>query len=367
MDIAAFISELLEHENELSVPGLGTFFRSRMEGYYSKEQQQFYPPSLQLQFNPELQNDDNKLVQYMAEQNQINTASARYFLEKYIEDIIEKVETENVLLGELGTFSMRRGALFFVPKRLNNNNELFYGLAPVKLRRNRMQPALGTTGRSAVHVPITEKPSAFTAALLRGEPMPGKPLNSVYEKVDEQEETAEGEKKPNRITILVLVLSVVILISGVGLICAYKYNPALFERFIGSAPPPPATDYARKKFISDSIKHAIETEKSIGMTPNVDSNTLKKIVPAEVPRDTFGIVVGKFAKLEGAKKEQERYGYGRISVEIRKSPTNTVNPYQLVIATYDNADSATVHLPEFKAKLYKPDIFIEQYPYKKPQ
>lgn len=366
MDIAAYISELLEHQDKLVVPGLGTFYRSRLDGYYSKEQQQFYPPSLQLQFNPELQEDDGKLVEAITADQAMGASTAKYHIEKYASGIIQLASTDAVAIGDLGTFTMRRSQLVFMPKKLNNNNELFYGLAPVRLRRNRMQ--LSGTPKAALQMPVTEKPSAFTAALLRGEPMPGKSLSTVNEPEPQQELDEDG-KKPARISTWVLVVALIILISGIGLICAYKYNPALFDRFRGQNEPPPITisEKKRARAISDSIQHSIDAQKNIGVTPAVDSSTKSKILAPEAARDTFGLVIGKFAALSGASKEFDRYRYTGLSVEIRKSPSDNVNPYQLVIATYFKADSAQKHLNEFQNKLKLQDIFIQEYPYKKQQ
>jgi hypothetical protein len=367
MDIAGIISELLEHQEKLAVPGLGTFYRSRLEGYYNKEQQQFYPPSLQLQFNPELQEDDNMLVNALAAESETGASTARYHLEKYVTHIIQLASTDSVAFGDLGTFSMRRSQLVFMPKKLNNNNELFYGLAPVKLRRNRMKE--GTVSKPVVQVPFTEKPSAFTAALLRGEPMPGKSLSTVSGVAETEEEIDADGKKPARISMAVLIIAIVILISGVGLIVAYKMNPALFDRFRGQNEPPPitTTETKRKSDVSDSIQRAIQAQKDMGANPIIDSTTKSKIMGPEAPRDTFGIVVGKFAAFQGAQKEFDRYKYTGLNVEIRRNPEGGPNPYQLVAATYFKIDSAQAHVTGFKTQLRLTDaqVFIQKYPYKK--
>lgn len=369
MDIAAYISELLEHQDKLIVPGLGTFYRSRLEGYYNKEQQQFYPPSLQLQFNAELQEDDGKLVEAMTADHQMATATAKYHIEKYAAGIIQLASTDTVAIGDLGTFTMRRRQLVFMPKKLNNNNELFYGLAPVTLRRNRMQ--LSGTPKPVMHMPVTEKPSAFTAALLRGEPMPGKSLNSVNEPVPQQMD--EDGKKPARISTWILVVALMILISGIALICAYKYNPALFDRFRGQNELPPITTKEKKRArdISDSIQHSIDAQKNIGVNTAVDSNSKSKILAPEAARDTFAIVIGKFKELSGALKEFDRYKYayaGQISLGIHTSSTDTENPYRLTAITYTTSiDSAKKHLDPLKRLLGLPTLFIETFPYKKQQ
>ena len=364
MDIAALISELLEHESDLVVPGLGSFYRSRVEGYYSKEQQQFYPPTLQLQFNPDLKEDDGKLVAWLAENQQISQASATYFLERFVSQLIEQLQIDSVAIGDLGTFSMRRNEVAFTPRRLSNNNELFYGLAPVKLRRNQTYNQADEVSKPAVQIPVTEKPSDFTAALLRGEPMPGKPLSIITGGGDTQQvddEDGAGEK-PNRIGTWVLVLAIIILVSGLGLIGAYKYKPALFDKFRNQNQPPPISEEKRKKLVSDSIQRAIQAQKDIGATPNVDSVTKSKIMAPETPVDTFGIVLSQFSTLNGVKMESQRLNNKGILTDIHKKPKG--NGYQLDITTYTSLDSANKYLEGYKVKFRDPKIFIQTYPYK---
>lgn len=362
MDIPAFISELLEHQEKLTVPGLGTFYRSRVEGYYSKEQQQFYPPSLQLQFNAEQHADDGLLVDAITADRHISPTSARFLIENYISELLTLVNMDSVSIGELGSFSMRRNQLVFTPKKLNNNNELFYGLAPVRLRRNKLQQTAGIP-KPVLQMPVTEKPSAFTAALLRGEPMPGKPLTTSG---GEEEVTATEEKKPAGISTWILVLALVILLTGLGLIFAYKYKPALFDRFRSQNEPPPITsDKKRERMISDSIQNAIEAQKSIGATPVIDSATKSKIIAPEAPRDTFGLVVGSFSHITGARKDSARYSYTHYPVEIHKNPHASANPFQLTVATYFNIDSASKYRAEYRKRLSLPELFIQEYPYKK--
>jgi hypothetical protein len=359
MDIAAFISELLEHQNELMVPGLGSFYRSPVEGYYNKEQQQFYPPTLQLQFNAGLKEDDGKLVELIAADKHITAASAQYFVDKFVTDLLAQLNNGSVSLDELGTFSMSRDQVVFTAKKLTNNNELYYGLAPVKLKRNKAFNEEGVE-KPIVHVPVTEKPSAFTAALLRGEPMPSAPVKEDVE-LEEYEDTDDS---PRKFSTWILVAALIILISGIALIGAYKYDPSLFDRFRSENDPPPLSDTKIKRLVSDSIEHAIQAQKDIGATPVVDSATKSKIEAPETPVDTFAIVIGTFNTLNGATREYDRYTNKGLNVEIRKKPDGTKR-YQIDIAAYYKIDSAKAHLNEFKNRLQEPEIFIETYPYKK--
>jgi hypothetical protein len=368
MDIAGIISELLEHQAELAVPGLGTFYRNRLDGHYSKEHQQFFPPSLQLKFNPDVQHDDGKLIAGITANRHITISEANYQLEKFVTDVLQRAHDESVSFADLGAFSVRRGQLLFMPKKLNNNNEVFYGLAPVKFRLTGVEERGAAPKKTLIQVPHTEKTSEFTAALLRGEPMPGKSLSSVNGEHEPEidEETGEIKKAP-LFSNWVLILAIIITVSGVGLIGAYKLYPHLFDRFRGQMDPPPVinVDKRRSKEVSDSIQRAIQAQKDIGVAPAVDSATQSKILAPETPVDTFAVIIARFATMDGAKKEYDRLSYKNLPVEVHKNPLYSPNPYQLTVALDLNVDSAKRHRDEYRVKLHLPTVYIQKYPYKK--
>lgn len=356
MDIAVFISELLDHQNDLVIPGLGSFYRGRVEGYYNKDQQQFFPPGMQLQFNAELKQDDGKLAGLIAEYSNISAGSANALIEKFVTSVLLQVNVGSVAIGDKGVLSMRRNQLVFISKKFDNNNPLFYGLSPVKLKRNNSYNQEAEAS-PIVQVPVTEKPSPFTAALLRGETMP-----SAVELVQQAQEETLVDDKPRKINTLRLVIALVLLLSGVALVVAYKVKPELFAGLRGHTEPPPVSGSARKKSVSDSIERAIQAQKDIGTTPVVDSATRSEIV---TPVDTFGIVIGTFKTYDGAQREYGRYiNNGMRNIEIRKKPDDS-RRYQIDVATYLDVDSAKAHLEQFKKKLKQTDIFVQTYPYKK--
>ncbi|EHQ25625.1 HU domain-containing protein [Mucilaginibacter paludis] len=356
MDIAVFISELLDHQKDLVIPGLGSFYRAHVEGYYNQDQQQFYPPTMQLQFSTEQKDDDGKLVGLIAEYKNISIESASYFVDKFVTAVLLQVNAGSFAIGDKGVLSMRRNQLVFISKKFDNNNELFYGLSPVKLKRTKSYNQEGIAAPN-VQVPVTEKPSPFTAALLRGETMP-----DAIDGVEQQQHEPEAETKPRKIYILVLVIALVLLLSGVVLVTAYWLKPELFAGLRGHVEPPPVSGSVRKKIVSDSTENAIQAQKDIGATPVVDSVTKSKI---EMPVDTFGIVIGTFKTYNGAQMEYGRYiNNGMRNIEIRRKPDDA-RRYQIDVATYLNIDSANAHLEQFKKKLKQTDIFVQTYPYKK--
>ncbi len=342
MDIAAFICEQLEHRSVINVPGLGSFYRNRVEGYYNQEQQQFYPPSIQIQFDNELPEDDT-LATLLSTEKRISQASASYFIEKFVSNIRQLATTDNVPLGNIGVFNIRQNQLTFTPKRRSEVNELFYGLAPVKLRRNnpyRQQP---------------EEIIPFSFSDIPANPPVQQEIPAVI----------EDEKPPRPINIW-LIIALIIVIAGIGLISVYMYKPALFDRFITPVVKiKPKPEKSVKRSISDSIKQSIKTQTDLGLTPvKLDSTTQKKVLPPEIPTDTFAVVVGTFKTMAGAKRQLQTYtDNGIVEADIHKSHNNLY--YQVIMGTYLIKDSAKVHLKIYRKKFRSPGIKLETYPYKK--
>jgi len=343
MDIPAFINELLAQQGELIVPGLGTFSSTRVEGYYNKDQQHFYPPTQQIQFKTE-QSDDGILANVIAEERQISVASAKYFIEKFVTNILEQASAGSAPLGSLGTFSTRRGSLIFTPSELNETDETFYGLAPVRLKRN-------SSFRQPAAVVIPPKPIELTPPLPEPPPVIS-PEPEPEPELIEEEYIEEEETERSRINIW-LILAIIIVVLGAGIIGAYIYKPSLFSRIkpmLHKTAP-----VVQKLSTADSLKQAQQAQKDIGIAP-VKADT------GVTPVDTFRIVVGSFKTLQKANQDIERFTKKGLNAEVHKFSAKT---YQETVGNYLNNDSAKAALPVIQEKLKDPTIHIQTYPFKK--
>ncbi len=352
MDIPAFINDLLAQQGVLIVPGLGTFTRVRIEGYYNKDQQQFCPPTQQIQFKSE-HSDDNILADRIAGERQISVASAKYFIEKFVSAILEQAGVGSAPFGNVGTFSTRRGNLVFTANELNETDELFYGLAPVKLKRNSSFKQNVAPPPRLVELPVPEP-----------EPVPA-PALEVIEEVQqpeeveptvEEEEYVEEEETGGRGVNIWLILALIIVLIGVGIIALFEYKPALFNRVkplfgnLSHTTPPPV-----KISTADSLKRAQQAQKDIGISHTVAATD-------SVGTDTFRIVFDSWKGFKKASQLAEERTKQGINAEVHKAG----GKYQVTVATYNNNDSAKAALPIFKEKLKKQDLRIQIYPFKKP-
>jgi len=388
MDIADYIIELLQRQETAVVPGLGSFHTSRAEGYYNKEQQLFYPPSLQAQFSKEI-HEGTDLVELIAERRQISAASARYFIEKFVTSVKEHVGTENVPLGNMGVFTTKRGELTFEPNSLNESYELHYGLMPVKLKRSSAfrqeaieaeAPKASSPFFESSHVvktpePVEPEPEVIPEPVVAETPVAEPhittpPVQTVFIPEAGEEANDETEEEEKRGTNIWLILSIIIVLLGVGVIGLYKYKPELFSRFIAAppkvAPPKPPV----KKSVTDSMQEA-QQAKLDSAASKPDTLAPKQLTPTTVPTtaaiDTFGIVVASERSAKLAEIDVQRYiKMGYPQAEVRRKPRST-KIYQVSIGTYFNADSAKTNMLKLRKErgLEPGEIFVQTYPYKK--
>ncbi|MDF2432701.1 MAG: hypothetical protein JWP44_2332 [Mucilaginibacter sp.] len=136
MNLADYLSELLRQSDEVSVPGLGYFFRERLNSYYNEREAKFYPPRHQVKFVPELRDDDT-FAQYVAAKKNISLASSKYFAEKFVNQLREQAAAGSYLFADIGSFHMDQNQnLVFKPYDQVPNDPDFYGYPPINIYKS---------------------------------------------------------------------------------------------------------------------------------------------------------------------------------------------------------------------------------------
>jgi hypothetical protein len=395
MDIAVYINTLLEQHQTVVVPGLGTFYRSRVDGFFNPEELKFYPPSLQIQFEQKY-NEDEALAELISADRHISAASARYFIESYINNIRQQALQTKVPFAGLGTFKAEAETLIFDPEP--GYDDQFYGLEPVTLRRNsayRQQEsyiAAQTPAPSLVHEPVyepelaavyTPEPATYNyePQTYAAEQTEEKPFFAVAAEADqlieeEQNEQIPDEDEPRRGGVSIgLIVAIFIIILGAGLIALYKYKPALFKDFIAPARVQASTKKTATKKVTDSTKAEMQAKQDIGLsgadsakntsTDATSQNTNAQPAAATTGAavDTFRIVVSSFKTLNAAKRQSEIITAKGFESAVVKS-TKAAKSYKVVIGTYFNLDTAKTHLKLLQPKFKPNQILLETYPYK---
>ncbi|MDB5006589.1 MAG: hypothetical protein JWP45_982 [Mucilaginibacter sp.] len=136
MNLADYLSELLGQHDEVSVPGLGYFFRERLSSYYNEREAKFYPPRHQVKFVPELRDDDT-FAQYVAAKKNISLASSKYFAEKFVSQLRDQAAAGSYLFADIGSFHTDQNQnLVFKPYDKVPNDPDFYGYPPINIYKS---------------------------------------------------------------------------------------------------------------------------------------------------------------------------------------------------------------------------------------
>ena len=133
MDLSVYIAELLNEHGTISIPKIGVFRQVRMRGYYNANEGKLYPPYFQTGFTQQLADDDS-LLQYLTTRSKVSTSSAKYFMDKYLQNILQQAEIGEVMLGKLGWLSKDNETLSFRPVKPGEASTAAFGFEPVSIK-----------------------------------------------------------------------------------------------------------------------------------------------------------------------------------------------------------------------------------------
>jgi nucleoid DNA-binding protein len=130
MDISPYFIELLEEKNQVTIPGLGKFFKKRIPGYYHQESKSYFPPSGVIDFTTEYLHDD-KLVHLISLKNNSSLTSAYAILDEYLRDIKNTLKTDVLQLKGIGILKSDAGKLTLESNPSANLNIASFGLPEI--------------------------------------------------------------------------------------------------------------------------------------------------------------------------------------------------------------------------------------------
>jgi len=270
MDIAYFISDLLDQQGELTVPNLGYFVQMRMSAYYDEQEKRFYPPHYAVQFDPQVIDDDETLAAHITAKKNISLASSKYFIEKFVSNLRQQALTEEVPFGGIGSFQTNGTQLAFKPGNQTEDASLF-GLTPVGLYGTRVNPAAYTpppvttyaqapvfTPEPAVEQetvpappdPVYSTPPAYTPPPVAVEET--RPYQQ--QRVEPEQYVYEDEKRGLSVW---AIIGIIIIVLGIGVAALYKFKPEVINSLFKEENP-----YSSSQPIAPVNKHTDSLEKA---------------------------------------------------------------------------------------------------------
>lgn len=286
MNLADYLSELLGVQDEVHLPGLGYFVRTRVNAYYNDREGRFYPPYHQVAFI-EKTVDDDSFAQYVADKKNISLASSKYFVEKFITKLKEDSSRGKFLFADLGSFQMDVDRLTFKPNERIPADPAFYGYPPVDIFRD-AQPAAPAYTSAPATAPAPSPVAATTP-----------PPPRAFTAPDYYEEDVEEKRRSSIWLIVIIILAVL----GLGAFAVYKFYPSAFDKVKNMV-------NGKKPDTTAVIRHQVapvNKDTAQKVTPPVDTAAKPAAVTAKADSlPTWEAIVGQMRDTSKANAEVSR-------------------------------------------------------------
>ncbi len=357
MDVAAYIKELLYQEHAVYVPGLGTFSISKTAGFYNQKQQLFYPPENSVHFIAE-EKQDGLLENYISKQKNISQQAAKYFIEKFADQLKNDLGTKNIPIKE-ALFPSEVGAGAEKEQGYTSFNQENFGLSPVNI-----SPIKETSNFINDKEVITKQDY----------------VENFYREFSSNlpDETEENKRKRSNSFWGALFLLLAFCIIGCYVL--YSYYPQLFNRFHSPEESAviviqPKVDTVKRDSISQqpavknitSIKPAADTiaasSKMAAPAPKPiikDTAGVEATDPDLVEKSPYEIIGATFRTLKGAKTfVNQLKAKGMRNAKILKNTSGTLK--LVTFGSFKDKESAQAAIAKLRARDPNSDAHIQHY------
>jgi len=313
MEIGLYIAELLGDQDEVSVAGLGTFFKERIAGTFDKNSNLFYPPSYHLSFKKDVFNFSG-LSEYISRKRSLSISSSEELIKKFSETILEVLNSSDAVeINHLGSLFKINEKLSFKSSDSFGIADKFYGLKPI--------PEINTATSSLT---VKEIKAELT--------------ENNYQIEDEEVEDEIFEPAPKARLLPILLISILAIIAS---LIALFYFDKSFNHFVKDMLSPKIKPAAVIEPVIDSTAAASIASDSI-IKP-FDSSGLKKIGPQD---EIKPIIEPKQAE---------------ASLEEKIPVTNQDISYEIIVAAFSRKIDAETFIKDMSAKGFTAKV-VENLP-----
>ncbi|SHI83153.1 Sporulation related domain-containing protein [Mesonia phycicola] len=130
MRVEQYLQELLYRYECVVMPGFGAFLAQRKSAEIHETTHAFYPPKKVISFNKQLSENDGVLTNYIAKAENISYSEASEKVVLFVQELQSTLNAyQEIVLKEIGTFSLEEGKVLFQPFYHNNYLAESFGLS----------------------------------------------------------------------------------------------------------------------------------------------------------------------------------------------------------------------------------------------
>lgn len=201
ISIAEAISDLLYVRDTVVVPGLGAFVKKATSAKVNPVANHFTKPGSQLEFDANLREDNDLVVDYMAEKNEIPKDEAQKLLAMFVSDCFNSLKKgKKLVLKNIGTLYYDWASdLVFEQDKASNYNSDAFGLSDFS-----PTPVVRSMTKNEIKAEIEKQ------QMDKNTPM------TVDEKAVHEGDEVEDDEEPRRSLAWLWALLGVVLLAAVG-------------------------------------------------------------------------------------------------------------------------------------------------------
>jgi nucleoid DNA-binding protein len=328
MTVLDYIRQLLYSEDCVIIPGFGGFVANYKEAKIDFRTQEMHPPEKHIAFNQKLKNNDGLLINHIASAESISYEQA----EQKVQALVDRMQTslksgKAVKVRDIGSFSLKKGVLYFEPENTVNYLPDAYGL-------------------EKFHFPLLNTSAGRTT-------QPEKRMEPVKNK----------RRRPSLVPLLI----------GLPVVAALIYAPFYFDKqetakVYGKAGLEIPMDMSKRVIALNAADFDLErrqlnetveemTAESEGITePETQPTPEPKPVTTQ-PDEGFYVIGGSFASVDNAKEAMSRYQTLGYECEIL-SAGNGLN--RVALKSFNSWGAAYQALPDMKNTTGEDGLWILQ-------
>jgi len=187
MDIDLFsdiVKDLILDNEEVTLPGLGTFVSELMPSTFSDKGYTINPPYRRLSFRQRWNEEDNLLVDFYSKTNGIDRAQAGKIVTEFVSGLKENLQSKKlVILPGLGRLrATKENTFFFIADEDLDIYPYGFGLEPISLKTHEETPDEVTAAVKELHDIVSSEPVVEDKPLVTTEKVKNDPVEKTVEK-----------------------------------------------------------------------------------------------------------------------------------------------------------------------------------------
>ena len=231
MDIDLFsdiVRNLIVDNDEVALPGLGTFVSELMPSTFSDKGYTINPPYRRLSFRQRWNEGDTLLLDFYSETNGTDREMSERILSEFISGLKETLQNKKaVQLPGLGRLrATKENTFFFIADEDLDIYPYGFGLEPVSLKSHEETPEEVAAAVEELHELVSEPEVSV--------PVEEVPEAGPDQPVQETDESLEAAKGPiNWLAVSILVVCI-LLAALLAFVIIARLNPGIFDSILYS-------------------------------------------------------------------------------------------------------------------------------------